>query len=265
MACIALLTDFGLQDPYAGILKGVISRINSQARIVDLAHEIPPFEIERGAFALEQSYRYFPEGTVFVAVVDPGVGGPRKPILIQTEGYFFVGPDNGIFSFILESKGAKQIFHLQNSLYFLDSVSKTFQGRDLFAPVAAHLSRGISPLEFGPTLPRAKILKNLFPQEKRGRLLGRVLSIDRFGNLLTNFHKEHVARLFQQKLFQLRFSRLSSPTVSHFSRFYADAKKLNLFLVWGSSDFLEVSMNQQSAADFLRIGKQRACLLEALE
>jgi len=136
---ITLLTDFGIEDPYVGIMKGVILSINKNVRIVDLSHSIPPQDIISAGFTLNSSFSYFPEKTIHLAVVDPGVGSKRSPILIETEKYFFIGPDNGIFSSILSGDKVQKIVELTNSSYFLSDISSTFHGRDIFSPAAAHL------------------------------------------------------------------------------------------------------------------------------
>jgi S-adenosylmethionine hydrolase len=152
---ITLTTDFGLKDPWAGIMKGVILSINPGARVVDITHFVTPQNIIEGAFILSQSCPRFPAGTIHVAVVDPGVGGKRNPILVETEGFFLIGPDNGLFSLVLEKERVKRVIRLTRREYFLPDVSTTFHGRDIFAPVAAHLSLGVDPASFGEPLETA--------------------------------------------------------------------------------------------------------------
>src|SRR5512139_3422642 len=156
---ITLTTDFGYQDPFVGIMKGVIAAINPQARVIDLSHGVPAQNVMAGALILEHSARYFASGTIHVVVVDPGVGGARKPILIEHAGNYFVGPDNGVLSLALEGNAPERIIELTNADFYLQHISKTFHGRDIFAPVAAHLTLGVSPTEFGEPLDR---LENLF-------------------------------------------------------------------------------------------------------
>ncbi|MFO7912286.1 MAG: SAM-dependent chlorinase/fluorinase, partial [Desulfotignum sp.] len=148
---ITLLTDFGDIDPFAGILKGVILSINPKAVIVDLCHKIPPQDIGYGAVMLDTAMDYFPGGTIFCAVVDPGVGSSRRPVLVETSDYFMVGPDNGLLWQAARRNTIKNVVHLTRSRYFLSSISQTFHGRDIFAPVAAHLSAGVLPAAFGDT------------------------------------------------------------------------------------------------------------------
>ncbi|MBI5328208.1 MAG: SAM-dependent chlorinase/fluorinase [Deltaproteobacteria bacterium] len=146
---ITLLTDFGTQDGYVGAMKGAILSINPSATIVDISHQIPPQDIMAGAFVLSQAAPFFPRNTIHIAVVDPGVGGKRKPILVQTDRCFFVGPDNGIFGIALQREKIRQKIHLINKDYFLNRISHTFHGRDIFSPVGAYLSKGFDPSVFG--------------------------------------------------------------------------------------------------------------------
>lgn len=192
---VTLTTDFGLADPFVGIMKGVLLGINPSLQIVDLCHNVEPQDILGGAIVLEQAYRFFPPGTVHLAVVDPGVGGPRRPIIVEAAGQRFVGPDNGLFSFLYAS-GPAAVYAITREEHFLRPLSRTFHARDLFAPVAAHLSLGKSPAEFGPRLsdpvvgrwPVARPLEG-------GGFEGEVISVDRFGNLMTNLTEAHVGEV----------------------------------------------------------------------
>jgi S-adenosyl-L-methionine hydrolase (adenosine-forming) len=188
---IALATDFGLQDNYVGIMKGVIFGLNPKASLIDISHEIPPGNIAAGRYILETSYGQFPPGTIYLAVVDPGVGTARRPILIETENYFLIGPDNGLFSFLPEA-AIRKILNLNKKKYFLKEISATFHGRDIFAPVAGYLSLGVAPEEMGGKV------KTLFrPQARSFRKMGKftigtVIYIDHFGNLVTSLKKENL-------------------------------------------------------------------------
>ena len=182
---ITLLSDFGLDDPYVGIVKGVILGINPAARLVDLTHTVPPQDVLRGALALEAAYRFFPRGTVHLAVVDPGVGGARRPVALLADGHYFVGPDNGLLGFLLESPGVIAVT-LTNPAYHRAPPSRTFHARDVFAPVAAYCSLGATLRRFG--LAARGLVRLPWPRPRRGggHALGQVLLADRFGNLLTN-------------------------------------------------------------------------------
>lgn len=182
---IAILTDFGTVDPFAGIMKGVIAKISPQIPVVDLSNDIPPGEVRRAAVNLWQACSYFPRGTVFLCVVDPGVGTSRNAILVQAGSYTFIGPDNGLFTFIM--KDDAQAWELRNPEYALSEIGSTFHGRDVFAPAAAYAALGVPGAKFGPTVPN---LVNLplprLEQIRPDTLRGEILFADRFGNLLTS-------------------------------------------------------------------------------
>jgi len=247
---IVLLTDFGLKDPYVGLLKGVIAGIAPQTPVIDLTHEIPSFQISQAAFTLFQSYRYFPKGSIFLAVVDPGVGTSRAALLIKTKDYFFLAPDNGLLSLVLEQEKAEIIVRLENKEYFLDKVSKTFHGRDIFAPVAAHLSRGVSPAKLGPVISHYQKLDLFFPTIQKKKICGKIVSVDSFGNAITNLSRNFIEKNFPNFQFQVRIKKKKiAKLYSH----YAEAKKGEVFLLFGSSDFLEIAAHQGSAAKKLQL------------
>jgi S-adenosylmethionine hydrolase len=173
-------------------MKGVILRINPQCTLIDITHHVGPHDIREGAFVLANAYAFFPEGTIHLAVVDPGVGSPRSPVLIETDRYFFVGPDNGLFTLALKGGKVKKVVALNNSKFFLSRVSTTFHGRDLFAPVAAYLSLGVKSSEFGSELDSWVELDLKKPQARRGGLLGEIFHIDDFGNLISNIDEEQL-------------------------------------------------------------------------
>ena len=182
---VTLLTDFGLEDAYVGMVKGVILGINPAARLVDLTHAIPPQDILRASLALERAYRVFPRGTVHLAVVDPGVGGLRRPLAVHADGHVFVGPDNGLFGFLVDRPGALAVT-LAPPAHRRRTVSRTFHARDVFAPAAARCSRGVPVERLGPRIHDPVRLRWPRPRRDGRRVLGEVLQADRFGNLLTN-------------------------------------------------------------------------------
>lgn len=246
---LTLTTDFGLSDHYVGAMKGVILGICPEAQIVDISHDVTPYAIAEGAFTIAQAYRYFPPGTVHVVVVDPGVGSARRPILMAAAEQLFVAPDNGVLSMIDADRPAVRL--LSNDAYFRHPVSRTFHGRDIFSPVAAHIANGVAPEEMGPLLDdyvREDYQKPIpsGPQSWRGR----VLKIDRFGNLVTNFSLHQFGEIASGN-FRLMIGtteiRLASST-------YDGSLPGELFVIAGSSGYLEVSLNQGSAAE--RIGCQ---------
>ena len=182
---VTLLTDFGLDDAYVGTLRGVLLGINPRARLVDLTHTVPPQDVRRASRLLESAWRFFPPGTVHLAVVDPGVGTARRPIAVRAGGHCFVGPDNGLLGFCFDVPGARGVV-LTERRYHRRPVSRTFQGRDIFAPVAAHCSRGVRLAALGPPLRSPVRLLRSEPRRRGARVDGEVVLVDRFGNLLTN-------------------------------------------------------------------------------
>ena len=183
---IALLTDFGEKDGFVGAVKGVILSINKRVHIVDISHYVDSFNILEGGLILKAHYSYFPKGTVFVGVVDPGVGSDRRGLIIETKNYYFVGPDNGLFDLVLKEEKEFKVYEIKNSKFILPKKNNTFHGRDVFAPVAAHLSKGIKPEEIGPEVDYC--FKLSFPDLKKGKnfLEGEIIYFDKFGNAITN-------------------------------------------------------------------------------
>jgi S-adenosylmethionine hydrolase len=181
---ISLLTDFGTRDGYVGVMKGVLSTLAPEVRFIDISHEISPQDVASARFLLKHSFSWFPPGTVHLAVVDPGVGSGRRGLAIEVRGHFFVGPDNGLFTPILE--GAK-VHSLEVSDYWLPRQSATFHGRDIFSPVAAHLARGVPLERFGPPVDHPVRLEEPEPSRAQEDWMGEVVYVDRFGNAVTNF------------------------------------------------------------------------------
>lgn len=234
-----------MRDWFVGVVKGVIASIAPSAKVVDLTHEVPAGDISSGAFALAASYRFFPEGTIHVAVVDPGVGGDRQAIAVRTSGYCFVGPDNGILSLALQKEKNPAIHRLSNRRYFLKPVSQTFHGRDIFAPVAAHLSRGV---EIGALGPRLNDYVKL-PPLTSDSLDARVVYIDRFGNGITNIPNNVAFDQGQNRREFLWAGRRRIPL----RRTFSAAKKGAPVAVPGSTGHIEIALNQGHAAKALRL------------
>jgi len=184
---IALFTDFGTRDAYVAQLKGAILSLHPTAQLIDLTHAVGAFDVRGAAYLLDAAARYFPAGTIFVAVVDPGVGTARRPVLLATRAdKFYVGPDNGLFTRVVQREGLKAAYVLTQSAYFRLPVSATFHGRDIFGPVAAHLARGIAPAQFGPRLEAMVQLPYTRPQRVGETITGEILHLDHFGNIATN-------------------------------------------------------------------------------
>jgi S-adenosylmethionine hydrolase len=254
---LTLTTDFGAKDHYVGVMKGVILGICPNADIVDISHEVAPFEISEGAYLIAQAYRYFPPRTVHAVIVDPGVGSARRPILVETGGQFFIGPDNGVLAMVY-SKLPHKARVITNEKYFLHPVSHTFHGRDIFAPTAAHLAAGARPSSFGKIIDDH--LKPAFtePQRIAKRVwAGVVLHIDRFGNLITNFHIDSFSGVLQ-KPFELA---IGTQVIQRLGVSYAGMKSGEAFAIVGSSGYLEVAANQASAARMLGCGIGAPCEL----
>jgi len=194
---ITLLTDFGDRDWFVASMKGVILSINPQATIVDLSHHIPSHDLESGAFVLHSCYRNFPHGTIHVAVVDPGVGGARRPLLASTDRYHFVAPDNGLLTYVLEEAENAEIRVIENRRYLIEPLGRTFDGRDVFAPAAAWLAKGESPASFGSSVADVVRIQLQAPSWDGQTLIGEVVYVDKFGNLITNVTRHHVEQVLK--------------------------------------------------------------------
>jgi S-adenosylmethionine hydrolase len=260
MSVITLTTDFGTSDWFVGAMKGVIASLAPKTKVIDLTHGLPPGDIRGGAFALAASHRFFPKGTIHVVVVDPGVGSRRKAIAVQTAKGIFVGPDNGVLSWALAKEKIRAIHALENETRFLRPVSQTFHGRDVFAPVAAHLSRGVPIQKFGPALKDFARLPWPEPRVRRGRIEGEVVYIDRFGNAITNLKGELLRGSSEASCEIHAQRRIVCPVRTHFQ---AVAPKSPVALV-GSSGFLEIAVNGGSAEQALavRIGTRVSLLTD---
>lgn len=247
---ITLTTDFGLADHFTGVMKGVILGIAPESRIVDITHETRAYDIDEAAFTIAQSYRYFPPKTVHVVVVDPGVGTMRRPILVEAADQFFVGPDNGVFAFIL-SQEKNKVRAISNAKYFLQPVSSTFHGRDVFAPVAAHLASGVSPARIGKPIDDYLRPCSVKPDRTARRgWTGSILRVDRFGNAITNFLASDFPRALEGP-FEMS---VGLQEVSRLAKNYEQFGIGELFVIVGSSGYLEVSAGQASAARILGVG-----------
>ncbi len=243
-AIITLTTDFGSSDHYVGVMKGVILGIHPTARIVDICHQIGAFNIPEGGFTVAQAYPYFPRGTVHVVVVDPGVGTARRPILAEAAGQYFIAPDNGVLSMVYARQKHK-VRAITSPKYRLEAVSRTFHGRDVFAPAAAHLAEGVPASRFGKLIVDYLRLDYDKPvRTARRAWTGAVLKVDHFGNLVTNFRPvdfpQVAAGRFEMAVGMERIGRLAHN--------YAECGPGEAFVIEGSSGYLEVSLSQDSAA-----------------
>lgn len=243
---ITLMTDFGLRDPFVGVMKGVILGICPQAKIVDITHEISPQDVKEACFALASAYRYFPEGTVHLVVVDPGVGSQRAIIAVQTTSAIFVAPDNGVLTAVLKHESILDLRRVTNEKYFLDRVSSTFHGRDIFAPVGAHLLNGVALEELGEKYHSPQLMHLRQAQREGGRIVGEIIHIDRFGNLITNIEESEICYISRERL----RVRLSGREIRGLSTSYADVPSGSPLAIIGSSLLLEISVNMGNARRF---------------
>lgn len=245
---ITLTTDFGLSDHFVGVMKGVILGIQPTARLIDISHGIRPYDIADGAFTIAQAYRYFPKKTIHVIVVDPGVGSARRPILAEMAGQYFIAPDNAVLSMVMAREKAARVRHITAEKYFLHPVSRTFHGRDIFSPVAAHLGAGVTPAKFGPRID--DYVRASFDQPvPTGKHVwtGTILKADHFGNLATNFHIDHFPSI-RTHAFSVR---IGPQSISRLALTFSECAPGELFVVVGSSGYLEIAVSEGSAAMLL--------------
>ncbi len=244
---ITLLTDFGQRDGFVGIMKGVILSIAPGARIVDISHEVPPHDIPSAAFVLGQAYSYFPEGALHVAVVDPEVGSSRKILYVEAGGHRFLVPDNNLLQFVLSRERAERVVHVTNSRYFLPKQSSTFHGRDIFAPVAAHLFRGVPAEDLGPPTEDFQFVPPPAPRKEDDSVIGEIIYIDHFGNVISNLHEEQLqSYMAEAKAVRFRIAGQIIPEIS--DSFYAK-KHGELLAYLDSSGYLAFALNGESAAE----------------
>lgn len=246
---IGLITDFGVQDHYVGVMKAVMLDVNPKANIVDIVHEIEPGNLRQGAFVLYKTYSYFPRGTVFLAVIDPGVGSGRFPVVVKTRNYYFVGPDNGVLSLAAYADRIIEKRQLTKSRYFLKKVSRTFHGRDIFAPVSAYVAKGVRLSSFGPQTQTLR--KLLLPQVSvaKKEIEAEVLYVDRFGNLVTNLDKRRLLDCVGRKKF---IARINRKKLFLLSEYYAQSKAGVPFFIEGGFSLLEVSLKNASAQNYFK-------------
>ncbi len=252
---ITLLTDFGLQDEYVGVMKGVILSVNRNARLVDLTHDVARHDIVQAALIIKNGFQYFPKGTVHVIVVDPGVGGKRRIVCVKKDGHFFVAPDNGVLSLVIQNQNVDEIRAVTNEKYFLKPVSHTFHGRDILAPAAAHLSKGVDMARLGKSIgPSDMVTLDIATPvvSLKQELIGNIISIDRFGNLTTNIDQETFDRFRQGHKLEDIVIRLGRFKIKGVSSSYDSVKVGSPVAVFGSRDLLELSVNQAHASTYFK-------------
>ena len=254
MSILTLITDFGTDDYYIGAMKGVTLGIAPDARLIDISHQIPPQDVLAAAFVLRHAAREFPPGTVHLGVVDPGVGTARRPIAVATDDHFWIGPDNGLFSFVLNDA---RVYHITNKALYSPRPSHTFHGRDIFAPIAAHLCAGLDLAAVGPPIHDPVILPEIAAQKSAERITGQIIHIDHFGNLVTN-----IAAADIEPWGTAVSIRLGNYVLTGLSRTYGDVAKDAALALIGSIDLLEISVNGGSAAQRFGIDRRDPIVVE---
>jgi S-adenosyl-L-methionine hydrolase (adenosine-forming) len=252
---VTLTTDFGLNDHFVGTMKGVILNIAPDAEIVDINHAVQAFDVLDGALTIAQAYSYFPSATIHVVVIDPGVGSARRPILLSTEKYYFVAPDNGVLSLVYNREERMRVRHITMEHYFMQPVSNTFHGRDVFAPVAGWLAKGVDGDKFGEDISDYARFNAPKPKPVDARTFrGVVLKVDRFGNLITNFTAQDVPMLFHATppAFKLAVGKQEITTM-HSN--YSEGSPNELFGILGSMGYLEIAANRAAAVQLVGAGK----------
>lgn len=252
---ITLITDFGLNDYYVGVIKGVIQGINPEALIVDVCHHVASYDVFDAAFMLAQSYRYFPIDTIHMVVVDPGVGTARRPLIARTIDYKFVAPDNGVLSLVYEREESIEVREITSEHYFLNPVSQTFHARDVFAPAVGWLSKGVEVDKFGE--PISDYTKFVPPKAQRvddQLMKGVALRIDKFGNIITNLTPEDIPQLLSENPPPFKIV-INQQEVTKFNLAYAMGKPNELFALVGSSGYIEICTNRGSAAKILNVAR----------
>jgi S-adenosylmethionine hydrolase len=248
---ITLTTDFGLRDPYVAEMKAVILGINPNVTIVDITHEIEKFNTRMGAYVLASASAYFPKGTIHVAVVDPSVGTKRRPILMQMNESYYIGPDNGLLALAAKNQSIEHVYEISNRKLTLPRISSTFHGRDVFAPAAAHLANGMLPANFGPEVRNIVMPEFAKTLRRENMLVGEVLHIDNFGNITTNFGETELNQINTKTGIKLKLK--NARLKLKLCKAYADVNLHKPLAIVGSHDFLEISINQGNAAETFKI------------
>ena len=253
---ITLITDYGTKDHFVASIKAVILSITPQVQIVDISHDIPPHDILEAGFVLRSCFSYFPSRTIHVVVVDPTVGSERKPIIVATDNHYFIAPDNGVLSLVYEAEPVSTVVEIASEHLMLPEISKTFHGRDIFAPAAAWLARGTDMLNFGDTLteytqlglPKAKLVGDAL-------MKGSVLHVDRFGNLITNISRRELDGACEKVGGSALKVVIGKQEIAGIKSYYAEAAKGEVIALFGSTNLLEIAQNQGSAARALGVSR----------
>lgn len=258
---ITLLTDFGDRDWFVASMKGVILSINPQATIVDLTHQVPCHAVEDGAFVLQSCYRYFPNGTVHIAVVDPGVGSPRRPIAAKSSRYFFLAPDNGLLTHVFDQEKEIEVREIENARYRLDSEGRTFDGRDIFAPAAAWLTKNQPLASYGRILDDYSTFPITVPHWEQMALVGEVAYIDRFGNLITNLTSLHVKEVREVTKRPNPLIRVAGHLIDGLVGSYTEGEGGSPRALINSDGRLEIFCKESSASALLKVSRREVVKL----
>jgi hypothetical protein len=257
---IALLTDFSWHNSYIGVMKGVILGINPAVRVVDLCHNISSQDVREGSFVLANSYRYFPAGTIFCCVIDPGVGGDRKNIVVDAGDRYFVGPDNGVLSAVFEDGAARKVYEVKPGEHTLPVHGATFLGRDVFAPIAAHLSLGVPPSQMGQALESVLIVPAQKPFiNRKGEISGRAVYVDTFGNIITNIDETFLSRSLGASYDPDSVSvRIGTRRINGLKRYYEQGNLGRLMALINSWGYLEIAVNRGNAFELLGLTEKKS-------
>jgi S-adenosylmethionine hydrolase len=258
MSIITLLTDFGTEDAYVGVMKGAILSINPSAVVVDVCHYIDPQDLTEAAYLIKSSYRYFPQGTVHIIVVDPGVGGDRSIVALELLGHIFLAPDNGVLTLLMDEGEVGAIVRVENTHYFLNFISQTFHGRDIFAPVASHISKGVPIEKLGPPLGMQDLIRLSIPKpyiSNKDELIGTIISIDRFGNCISNINANCLNKFVKNGSEKRLEIKISKTVIKSLSRSYTDVGPGCPLAIIGSFGYLEIALNCNNASHQLNVEK----------
>jgi S-adenosylmethionine hydrolase len=249
---ITIITDFGLDDEYVGVLRGVILQHTTDIHIIDISHAVPPQDIRTASYLLARSYTYFPKGTVHLAVIDPGVGSARPIIALKADSHYFVGPDNGIFTPVFQTAKTVTVYKVTNVEYFLDSVSNTFHGRDIMAPVAARIATGLAIQNLGPQInaDECTVMHNPLCVSVQNALQGAITHIDRFGNLCTNISKERLLKYSNNLEIKIQAGKV---TIDSLNTSYGAKTGGTAIALFDSNDYLEIAVPGGNASQVLEL------------
>jgi len=258
MSIITLLTDFGTEDAYVGVMKGAILSINPSAVVVDVCHYIDPQDVIEAAYLIKSSYRYFPKGTVNIIVVDPGVGGNRSIVAVEFSGHIFLAPDNGVLTLLMDEGEIDTIVRVENPRYFLNSISQTFHGRDILAPVGAHISKGVPIETLGSHLGMQDLIRLSIPKpyiSDKDELIGTIISIDRFGNCISNINENCLNKFVKNGSEKRLEIKIGKTIIKSLSRSYTGVESGCPLAIIGSFGYLEIALNCDNASRQLNVEK----------